>query len=78
MIYRDIEDGPRGLQTADFVGKQNLDTINSFLGGVSAYGGGDECEDIAGGLKVSLHMPGCESLPFSTKQLPARQYPVLL
>ena len=53
MIYRDYCDGPGGLQTADFVGQQNLDSMTSFLGGVSARGGGDECEDVAGGLKVS-------------------------
>lgn len=53
VIYRDYDDGPRGLQVADFVGKQNLDSMTSFLGGVHAYGGADECEDIAGGLRVS-------------------------
>ena len=52
MIYRDYCDGPGGLQTADFVGQQNLDSMTSFLSGVSARGGGDQCEDVAGGLKV--------------------------
>ena len=52
MIYRDYCDGPNGLQTADFVGQQNLDSMTSFLTGVSARGGGDQCEDVAGGLQV--------------------------
>ena len=40
------------METADFVGKQGLTSITSFLSGVYADGGGDACEDVAGGLKV--------------------------
>ena len=69
VIYRDYDDGPGGLQVADFVGKQNLDSMTSFLGGVHAYGGADECEDIAGGLRVSCTRLNKAHLPCPETEL---------
>ena len=53
VIYRDVDDGPKLTEVSDFVNKQGLDAMTSFLGGVSATGGADECESIASGLKVN-------------------------
>jgi len=36
------------------VTKQGLDAMTSFLSGVHATGGADECESIASGLKVCI------------------------
>lgn len=53
VIYRDIDDGDKLTEVSDFVGKQGLGAMTSFLSGVCATGGADECESIASGLKVS-------------------------
>lgn len=53
MIYRDLEARPIGMQIADFVGKQDLHIITSFLSGVHAIRNRDTCEDVTGGLEVS-------------------------
>lgn len=54
VIYRDIDDGPKLTEVSDFVDKQGLHAMTSFLGGVHATGGADECESIASGLKVPV------------------------
>lgn len=53
VIYRDIDDGPKLTEVCDFVNKQGLDVMTSFMSGVYATGGADECESIASGLKVN-------------------------
>lgn len=52
VIYRDIDDGPKVTEVSDFVNKQGLDAMTSFLTGVCATGGADECESVASGLEV--------------------------
>lgn len=54
VIYRDIDDGPKLTEVSDFMTKQGLDAMTSFLSGVRATGGADECESIASGLKVCI------------------------
>ena len=54
VIYRDIDDGPKLTEVSDFVTKQGLGAMTSFLGGVTATGGADECESVASGLKVII------------------------
>ncbi|KAL0018965.1 hypothetical protein WJX77_009728 [Trebouxia sp. C0004] len=56
VIYRDIDDGPKLTEVSDFVTKQGLDAMTSFLSGVHATGGADECESIASGLKAALKL----------------------
>ena len=54
VIYRDGDDGPKLTEVSDFVDRQGLDAMTSFLGGVRATGGADECESIASGLKIPV------------------------
>ncbi|KAL0048959.1 hypothetical protein WJX82_003306 [Trebouxia sp. C0006] len=56
VIYRDIDDGPKLTEVSDFVTKQGLDAMTSFLSGLHATGGADECESIASGLKAALKL----------------------
>ena len=57
VICRDIDDGPKLTEVSDFVTKQGLDAMTSFLSGVCATGGADECESVASGLKVAHFSP---------------------
>ena len=50
--YCDIQDEVR-FHILDFV--DNPDTFHEFLVPISANGGGDACEDVAGGLQVRCH-----------------------
>lgn len=57
MIYRDLEERPVGMQTADFVGSEEVDSIRSFMSSVRAIANTDTCEDVTGGLEVCT--PDC-------------------
>ena len=53
MIYRDFYNGPEVLQTIDFVDEQHSGALTSFLSSIRAIRNTDECENVAGGLKVT-------------------------
>ena len=53
VAYRDVKDTPR-FQTHAF--SKDVGAFESFMGGVSASGGGDECEDVLGGLNIAASM----------------------
>ena len=50
--YRDHSDGPLRVTVLPF--SDRVDTFKSFVSSVKATGGGDQCEDIFGGLEVYL------------------------
>lgn len=50
--YRDVGDGSARFSVLNFV--DEISSFESFVGSVSADGGGDECEDIFGGLQEVL------------------------
>lgn len=77
VIYRDIDDGPKLTEVCDFVNKQGLDAMTSFMSGVYATGGADECESIASRLKVepqnlAVADPNWVTAPFNWVQLTLR------
>jgi hypothetical protein len=45
--YRDVQDHPR-FSLKDFT--DNINDVKNFISGVQASGGGDEPEDVQGGL----------------------------
>ena len=47
--YRDIEDGAKRITVLPFT--EDIDTFKSFVSGVEATGGADQCEDVFVGLK---------------------------
>ena len=47
--YRDHVDGPERIVSIDLT--ENTSAVMSFMNSVRATGGGDECEDIFGGLE---------------------------
>ena len=52
--YRDYGDTQQ-LEVKDFVEKEGFGGLQSFLDSIVAKGGDDSTEDIAGGLKVTVH-----------------------
>ena len=53
--YRDHSDGPDRISRLSFT--DNLNSFDSFVEGVAAIGGADQCEDVLGGLDVVLKLP---------------------
>lgn len=51
VVYRDYEDGSGHIELFDF---RTAAELSSTLSGVSAYGGGDACEDCFGGLHAAM------------------------
>ncbi len=59
--YRDVNDGGQRFSVLPFA--DSLGPFESFVGGVSATGGADQCEDIFGGIDQALNL----SWKFSTR-----------
>mmetsp|Transcript_40793 Transcript_40793/g.93901 ORF Transcript_40793/g.93901 Transcript_40793/m.93901 type:complete len:492 (+) Transcript_40793:253-1728(+) len=53
VAYRDVNDSKR-FEVHDF--NSDIAACEVFLGGVIATGGGDQCEDVVGGLKVAADL----------------------
>ncbi|KAF2474959.1 uncharacterized protein BDR25DRAFT_301511 [Lindgomyces ingoldianus] len=51
VAYRDHSDNPN-IQFLDFT---DADRVRAFLNGLTAYGGGDEPEDVLGGIRQALN-----------------------
>ena len=51
--YRDITDKQR-FDIIDFT--ENVDEVKKFIGKLVAMGGGDTCEDLAGGFQKTLQL----------------------
>ncbi len=51
--YRDHCDGAKRVTVFSF--NKNADSFKSFVNGVAATGGGDECEDVFGGAFLKFH-----------------------
>ena len=49
--YRDFEDGPQRMVKMDFT--NDFNAVKDFISKQSAFGGGDEAEDIIGALEVA-------------------------
>jgi vacuole morphology and inheritance protein 14 len=52
VAYRDICDGKLNYEIKEFT--EDIDSMKKFIGGLLATGGGDQCEDVAGGLTYAL------------------------
>ena len=50
--YRDIEDGVNRITALPFT--EDIDSFKSFVSGVEATGGADQCEDVFGGLEEAV------------------------
>jgi hypothetical protein len=51
--YKDHSDGVSSIQSLDFTA--SVDRVHSFLGELSAFGGGDAPEDVLGGIREALN-----------------------
>ncbi len=56
VAYRDHCDGAARLVPRDFCDEQDVPNLRTFIGGLSATGGGDTPEDIAGALDAALQL----------------------
>jgi hypothetical protein len=54
VAYRDVGDGERRFQTHEFNG--SITEFERFLKSIKASGGGDQCEDVIGGLAKASEM----------------------
>jgi hypothetical protein len=54
VVYRDVGDGASRFQVHDF--SSSITELERFAGSIVASGGGDECEDVVGGLAIAADM----------------------